>query len=99
MKDGRTSDSLVPARLGEEHVPYAVDVLQGEWTHLLAENSSDIVITPNTAVRLLEVVTPTPAATADSRMKCEVPPPPAAATTPPWRPRRRRRTMRLPGSQ
>ena len=50
MKNGRSYDSLVPARPGEEHGPYAVDVLQGDWTNLRAQNPADIVITADTAV-------------------------------------------------
>lgn len=50
MKDGRSFDSLVPARLGQERSPHAEDVLQGDWTHLLAQNATDIVITATTAV-------------------------------------------------
>jgi hypothetical protein len=50
MKDGRSFDSLVPARAGDEQGPHAVDVLRGDWTHLFAKDSSTIAITADTAV-------------------------------------------------
>jgi hypothetical protein len=50
MKDGRSFESLVPARPGDEHGPHAPDILQGDWTHLLAGTTGDIVITADTAV-------------------------------------------------
>jgi len=50
MKNGRTLDSLVPARPGEERGPHATDVLQGDWTQLFARNSGQIAITADTAV-------------------------------------------------
>ena len=51
MKDGRTFDSPRPARPGAEQGSLAADVLQGDWTHLLATHSAHrIEITPDTAV-------------------------------------------------
>jgi hypothetical protein len=50
MKDGRSFESLPPARRGAETGPRAVDVLQGDWTRLLADNRSRTVISPETAV-------------------------------------------------
>jgi hypothetical protein len=51
MKDGHTLDSPRPARPGAEQGPPAADVLQGDWTHLLATHSAHrIEITPDTAV-------------------------------------------------
>lgn len=49
LKNGRSFDSLVPARPGHEQGPHAEDVLQGNWTSLFAHDSSDIVIDADTA--------------------------------------------------
>ncbi len=50
LKDGRSFDSLAPARPGAERGPYAADVLQGDWTRVLAGGMNGIVITADTAV-------------------------------------------------
>ena len=50
LKNGRTLDSPVPARPGEEQGPYAADVGQSDWTNLLAQNRDNIVVTADTAV-------------------------------------------------
>jgi uncharacterized protein DUF222/HNH endonuclease len=51
LPDGRTCDSPLPARPGAECGPPADDVLQGDWTHLLAAHDAlQIMITPQTAV-------------------------------------------------
>jgi hypothetical protein len=49
MKNGRSFDSLVPARPGHEQGLHAEDVLQGDWTSLLAHDADGIVITKDTA--------------------------------------------------
>jgi len=50
-KDGRSFVSLAPARLGSTDAPPADDILQGDWTDLVAtHDSANIAINPNTAV-------------------------------------------------
>jgi hypothetical protein len=51
MKDGRSVVSLAPTRLDSDGAPPAADVLQGDWTDLVAtHDSTNIAITPTTAV-------------------------------------------------
>ncbi len=49
LKDGRSFDSPVPARPGEERGPLAGDVRRADWTDLLSHEPNDIVITAETA--------------------------------------------------
>jgi hypothetical protein len=51
MKDGRSFVSLAPARLDSADAPPADDMLQGDWTDLVAtHDSANIAVTPATAV-------------------------------------------------
>jgi hypothetical protein len=49
-QDGRRFDSPLPTQPGTDHVAPTADVLQGDWTQLLAtHDANSIVITPETA--------------------------------------------------